>query len=293
MNPEYFPPSVSLRTEYTRPEYQDEARTCLAFGITTGLETIFARAGKPTQLSARFLWYAAGHRRTIEGLVQAGNEAGICRDELCVYSVSQLYTRPNDDAFADAKITCPKFGLEQIYTIPDLKRAICHGSPVIMISDTQYGSHCECIDGYDEEGAHVWGSYEDFRTDPWQRFNGFAVTQLYRFRDTPVDLIADSGYREGDLPTFAIDTLTLPSLTVMHPWPNGHDDYIDVVVKFESYGTVREDDPDVWGDQPMWRNSRELLMLPLVIIDGVRHFKVSVIGAKFKVVSYTAVPKIA
>lgn len=267
--PEHIPARSSLRTARTRREQQGWwTKTCMAFGITSALETIMHRAGIWGELSALFLWYFAGRHNgaSVRAMVRAAQALGVCRDEFWPYDPDRLNVPPDDAAIKNAQALGITFGVVSIAGREEICRAIAQGSPVTIITVGPGGSeHCECADEYDEFGLGVIGSYGEFRVIPWDQAR--CITQAYRYVDLPWPLIPDDNYIEGDLPEYNNGTLWLPRLTVFKVFPAEPEVYENATVHFTdaNTGALVEDDPDVTGFGATWSSTRRYLALPSLL----------------------------
>lgn len=295
--PEHIPKRSSLRTARTRREQQGWwTKTCMAFGITTALETAMHRAGLSGELAARFLWYFAGRPTgsDVRAMVRAAQNMGICRDDLWPYDPNRLDEPPSDAAIKNAAELGITFGTVSINGREEICRAIAQGSPVTIITVGLGGSeHCECADEFDEHGLGVVGSYGELRTIPWGESR--CITQAFRYVDLPWPLIPDDNYIEGDLPEYNAGALWLPKLTVFKPWPAEPEVYTNALVHFTdaNTGTLVEDDPDVRGFDATWSSTRRYLALPSMLyfnpVTGLwdRCTRVSALNPSVEIVSFT------
>lgn len=287
MTKEFLPPVVDYQTTQTRPEFQGGLLSCTAFGLTSALEVLAERAGKPQQLSPRFLWYYSDKAHlSVERIVATVNRVGVCRDELCPYIVESEYpykvkdsdTPPELDALLDAADTRIRVSIKRLGGKEEVMRSLAHGHSLITVRVIG-GSveHCEACIGYSDKGMKIHGSGSTIYWEPWESL-GLVLTQVYELSCENFPAVPHPDYIEGDLPTFDMATgeLSLP-VAIVFPidWQEPSQRFEDVRLTLASFGTVQIDDPDCAGYWPSWNSRRAILSIPTLIVEGKRYPRVT------------------
>lgn len=328
---EQFPIRVDLRTEHDRIEYQGQEadgqndhpigwyNSCRAFGVTSALETVFARADMPVQLSAAYLWWftkQSGY--TIEDAFAALKKWGVCTDATCPYQL--LHVKPSEKAIAEAMELFPVGSCEEqeVWGIDGIRRSLALGSTVVakvnmtasfqMLGAPQrwqtmewdyrtaiLDEHIVAIVGYDDvlqrfiavnSWSKAWGDSGVFGV-PYSYLGGF-LTRMWRFNKLPVPFIPHPDYKEGSYATFELGVIRIPELLTM--WPmTGRPAVLESDVVFH-FGDAIDfvvvwDDPECQQDAT-YVATTDVLHLPKidVTIDGITQTleKVILTGAKLE-----------
>lgn len=268
---------------------------CLTFGITSAAEALFARAGRPVQWSARFLyWVKDPLDQSIEGYIRLINRVGLCPDALCPYDPELIEAAPGPAAWLALEPI--RLSAERIAGREEVINALCSGHSIVSVRGVGEGEHCEAITRYDEvRGFEVHGSGNDLTWFPWGALAG-EFTQLYALSCEQAPAVPCPGYAPAPVPAFELGELRIPELQFVHPFslePRARETFFDVVVHFAGgdLGAVAQDQDSVTGRVPLWRVGLQVLMLPVVdvTIDGIttRLHRVTLTRPAVQIMSYT------
>jgi hypothetical protein len=297
---EYIPP----RTNYLhvpRPENQGFLLSCTRFALTSALESLAAAAGESIQLSVRFLWYYTDKTKlSIESAVETINTIGTCLDSLCPYVVNpeapyniiDIDTPPSLAALLDAQSRKFDVQIEAIAGKTEIMRALAQGSRLMINSiPGQFAEHAEAAIGYDiDKGVHIQGSGNTNYWEPWVSFSNGIVTKVWAITKSPWPLIPHPDYIPESAPEFDGTTLKIPKGRVYKGWPTPSEHFINIKLRFSSFGTVKVNDPRVYGREVIYFESAARLSLPVVFVNGVRYERVSLTGSVVEHVSAEPAP---
>jgi len=295
---EYFPQVVDFETTNTRKEFQGSVPSCTAFGVTSAIESILDRAGQSVQLSPRFVYWWELHSGStflsVESAIAAINLMGVCEDSLCPYAVQNefpynvldLDIAPDFAAIIDAQSRNLKgFAVQRIAGKEDVMRALCNGSPLVTVRTLGSGSeHCECCIGYDsDKGLKILGSGNNIYFEPFDSLKNGAITQVFKFVQSPIQLSPHPEYSAGDLATWTGSELILPYADVTQPYPDPWFSVSDAVLKFTEFGQI-DIDPDCNYWKPRWNTTRKTLTIPNLVFNGQIVKNVRLTNPSFQVV---------
>jgi hypothetical protein len=152
MTQERFPVAVDMKA-YT--EYVDDQKqygSCVAHAGQTALELMFARAGKPIDLSRMYLYYyvqkEAGTLGTFDGgytgtLGAIISNYGCCLESTWTYDANKVGTAPDVLARAEGKNLFPNpCTFKSVGDVDGIKRSVAQGYPVVItipVHDGFYG----------------------------------------------------------------------------------------------------------------------------------------------------------
>lgn len=280
---EQFPESASLRTQWAMWRDQGTVQSCSGQGPANTLSLMLQRwLQRDINLSARFIWWnLRGKEKSIDSAAKVIRENGCCLDSLCPYDIALLDTPPSPAALDDAKNrqfrdlrTIPIAGVESV------KRAICQGSAITFKMGNPGSEHISCIDGYDEEGVHVWdsNSITPAITMPWADVeSGGRIKQMVRWAGIP--LVPHPDYIEGDVPTLINGVLSLPKALVWIGWNSDPKSIVfkNVRLQMVKQGWISSGHEDV-QDIVFWHSNDLTLYVPKLIVDSTILHNVKMVG---------------
>lgn len=188
--------SVDLRRGFTRVKSQGKLGTCAVFSVTSVVEYILRSAGQDDcSLSERFVYYNVKKNHgeidggcSLDDVLESIKEEGICKGDLCPYSMQNYKEKPSEDAYEDGGKHKISIARRVKPTHRHLTSALSEGYPIIIslkiycsfdnnnkgfvflpdeeeTKNKDYGRHAMVICGYSEEHKvyivrNSWG--EDF-----------------------------------------------------------------------------------------------------------------------------------
>lgn len=269
-----------------RLEFQGDVASCLTFGVTSALEALAARAGKPAQYSPRWLWHFRSMvPNTVPGYLSLINLAGLCQEKFYPYDLATLEQPPESPAFDDAEASDLKVFSRLIAGQTEIKRSLSRGHSLITIRTLPGGDeHCECVIGFNALGIKVHGSGNTIQWWPWDTLPEF--TQVHELSCEQFPPVAVDGYVPAEAATFVGGVLTVPDIVFRWPMIKAEQRASGVVFHFGS-----DDFTVTWNDencQPeaTYNASSDVLHLPRLdlLIDGIRQSFANVVLRNAKLV---------
>lgn len=163
MQLEKLAPAIDMKPDTERVDDQELFGSCVAHAGQSTIETMYHRAGKPTDFSRMYLYYYVQERAGTLGTTSGGYtsqlgsifaESGACLETTWQYDKNLLGVQPSEAAKAEARAMFPEGSTEfrRINGLADIKRALNQGKPV-------------CITMYVHIGFYYLGN--NWRTHQW------------------------------------------------------------------------------------------------------------------------------
>lgn len=283
MQQEVLPELVALNPA-PHPEFQGNVNSCIAFGVTSAIEALFARAGNPIQLSPRYLWYYMGQQGvSVQHAIDTINRVGLCEERFCPYIIEDLGIPPDFFAIQSAKQLNIQVSISLIAGEEEMKRALATGNPLVTIR-VLGGSieHCEAVIGYDEDHAQVHGSGNTVYFD---QFSAFSQVHKLTVKSLPPTPVPD--YIPPDIPEFSFETriLKIPKLYVYPGFPLAGKFEIDAMGVFmdDDYGQVVWNQPDIKDCSCIFNKPANRLTLYKVLVNGTLFENAIFTNSKFRI----------
>lgn len=256
---------------------------------------------------------------------QIVDQAGCCLESTWEYKPSNDGIEPDEESKTEARRLIPQGStkFKQLTGMRDVKQALNQGKPVTItmyvtpqwmnglgknwrthtwdMLESPIGLHNTTIIGYDDavnrylvenQYGDLWGDGGFFGL-PYELFNNSnCVLDCFCFDELAVPAIPDSVYKQEDIPTFNTSTnvLTLPTVYYFPGDFGGAVLFKNVCLKLTTFGTVTTNDEMVMGidnfiQRKTWNSDIPRMGLPKVIIDGVLHDRVKLVGLDFEILS--------
>ncbi|CAF2063912.1 unnamed protein product [Rotaria magnacalcarata] len=136
-----LPPKVDLRKDMTRVEDQSKIGSCAANALAGAYEYLTKKDnGRNTDVSRLFIYYNARAKNkrfgsvtdsgcSMTSAIEALEEFGTCLESMWAYEVSKVNTRPNDQAYQEAKNHTISEAFEVDINLFEMKSCLAQGYP--------------------------------------------------------------------------------------------------------------------------------------------------------------------
>ncbi|CAF3376785.1 unnamed protein product [Rotaria sp. Silwood1] len=139
--PDQLPPKVDLRKDMTSVEDQSKIGSCAANALAGAYEYLTKKHnGRNTDVSRLFIYYNARAKNkkfgsvtdsgcSMESAIEALEEFGTCLESIWTYDISKVNTRPNDQAYRDAKNHTISEAFKVDIDLFEMKSCLAQGYP--------------------------------------------------------------------------------------------------------------------------------------------------------------------
>ncbi|CAF4677384.1 unnamed protein product [Rotaria socialis] len=136
-----LPPKVDLRKDMTTVEDQSKIGSCAANALAGAYEYLTKKDnGRNTDVSRLFIYYNARAKNkkfgsvtdsgcSMTSAIEALEEFGTCLESIWAYNVSKVNTRPNDQAYQEAKNHTISEAFEVDINLFEMKSCLAQGYP--------------------------------------------------------------------------------------------------------------------------------------------------------------------
>lgn len=133
-------PSADLRRHFGEIKSQGKQGACASFSLVSVFEYFLANETAPLDLSEAFVYYNAREKTgdtdkddgtTLQNIIKAMTDHGVCVEELCPYDETKYNERPNEEAYQDGLKRKVNAAKNVPVNIDIIKSAIIDGYPVV------------------------------------------------------------------------------------------------------------------------------------------------------------------